>query len=64
MKGAKVNPMTMHAAKGLELMKLLPGGKKVFSYQKSLEEKDFALEEERRLAYVGITRERKKHFYL
>ena len=36
-------------------------GRRTFSAQKSLEEKgDFALEEERRLAYVGITRAKKK----
>ena len=35
----------------------------LFPHQKSLEEKgDFALEEERRLAYVGITRAKKEAF--
>ena len=35
----------------------------MFPHQKSLEEKgDFALEEERRLAYVGITRAKKKAY--
>ena len=35
----------------------------LFPHQKSLEEKgDFALEEERRLAYVGITRAKKEAY--
>ena len=57
--GAKINLMTMHAAKGLEFdVVFLPGWEEgLFPHQKSLEEKgDFALEEERRLAYVGFTR--------
>ena len=61
--GAKINLMTMHAAKGLEFdVVFLPGWEEgLFPHQKSLEEKgDFALEEERRLAYVGITRAMKK----
>ena len=63
--GAKINLMTMHAAKGLEFdVVFLPGWEEgLFPHQKALEEKgDFALEEERRLAYVGITRAKKEAY--
>ena len=57
--GQKINLMTMHASKGLEFdVIFLPGWEEgLFPHQKSIEEKgESGLEEERRLAYVGITR--------
>ena len=61
--GEKINMMTMHGSKGLEFdVVFLPGWEEgLFPHQKSLEEKgQNGLEEERRLAYVGITRAKKK----
>ena len=60
--GEKVNLMTMHGSKGLEFdVVFLPGWEEgLFLHQKSIQEKgQNGLEEERRLAYVGITRAKK-----
>ncbi|GMM93026.1 UvrD-helicase domain-containing protein [Qipengyuania sp. MTN3-11] len=61
--GEKVTIMTMHAAKGLEFNHVfLPGWEEgVFPSQRALDEGGLAsLEEERRLAYVAITRARRR----
>jgi len=59
----KVTIMTIHAAKGLEFDTVyLPGWEEgIFPSQRALDEGGLAsLEEERRLAYVAITRARRK----
>ena len=60
---AKLSMMTLHGAKGLEFDTVfLPGWEEgVFPNQRALDEGGSkSLEEERRLAYVGITRARKR----
>jgi DNA helicase-2/ATP-dependent DNA helicase PcrA len=59
----KVSLMTLHGAKGLEFDSVfLPGWEEgVFPNQRSMDESgNKGLEEERRLAYVGLTRARKR----
>ena len=61
----KTSLMTLHSAKGLEFdYVFLPGWEEgIFPNQRNIDEYgNKGLEEERRLAYVGITRARKKLF--
>ncbi len=61
--GGSISIMTLHAAKGLEFdLVFLPGWEEgVFPHQRSLnEDEEKGLEEERRIAYVGITRAKKE----
>src|SRR5712672_367295 len=61
----RLNLMTLHAAKGLEFETVfLPGWEEgLFPSQRTLDEKGMAgLEEERRLAYVGLTRAKSRIF--
>ena len=66
MSSSKVSLMTLHSAKGLEFdCVFMPGLEEgIFPNQRSLDEKgNSGLEEERRLAHVGMTRA-KKYLYI
>ncbi|HEY8698841.1 MAG TPA: UvrD-helicase domain-containing protein [Rhizomicrobium sp.] len=61
----RINLMTLHAAKGLEFDTVfLPGWEEgLFPSQRTMDETGLkGLEEERRLAYVGLTRAKKRAF--
>ncbi|MDX1917043.1 MAG: 3'-5' exonuclease, partial [Rickettsiaceae bacterium] len=61
-----VSIMTIHASKGLEFeVVFIPGMEDgIFPHQKSIIDSNMGLEEERRLAYVAITRAKKRLFLI
>jgi len=63
--GDMVSLMTLHGAKGLEFNEVfLPGWEEgIFPHQRAMDEAGLkGLEEERRLAYVGLTRARRRAY--
>ena len=63
--GDQLTVMTLHASKGLEFYAVFLTGweEGLFPHQRALDESgESGLEEERRLAYVGLTRARRKAF--
>ena len=60
----KVSLMTMHAAKGLEFETVFLAGVEdhIIPHRRTIEENENALEEERRLFYVAITRAKVRLF--